>query len=274
MMLSLLLGRDKRDPLTPNFNFFGTAFTRAKDSIFLDIMKLRYEVYCDECHFLNAQDYPDGCESDTYDAKAHHVAARNDAGQVIGTVRLVFAEEGEQFPFEEHCEVFPDFFFPPRTECAEVSRLVVRKTYRRRPGDTLQGISKEFREKGRVDIVVPEVNDPKGKHRRHISPQILLGMFREIYRYSRKNGKRYWFAAMEKGLVRSLGKMGFRFVQTGPQTDYYGPVATYFADLDQLEVDVRNANEFLARWFNDEPITLWLALKTWVHFKFISRGKS
>ncbi|HEY8856228.1 MAG TPA: hypothetical protein VIM43_02585, partial [Rugosibacter sp.] len=71
MMFSLLLGRDKRDPLTPNFNFFGTAFTWAKDSICLDIMKLRYEVYCNECRFLSADDYPDGCESDAYDANAY-----------------------------------------------------------------------------------------------------------------------------------------------------------------------------------------------------------
>lgn len=273
MIFNALLGRDKRDLLTPNFDFLGDAFTQVKDSVWRDIMRLRYEVYCNECHFLNADDYPDRCESDAYDANAYHVAARNEMGQTVGTVRLVFADSAGRFPFEEHCTIFEHFTFPPREECAEVSRLVVNRGYRRRPGDTLQGVAKKFLEDGRVEAIPLEANDPEGKHRRRISPQILMGMFRQMYQYSRKNGTHYWFAAMEKSLARSLDRMGFHYTQVGPETDYYGPVAVYYADLRQLSHDLRQSNEFLSRWFEGEPIGLWLTLKTWIRFKLSKHKK-
>ncbi|TBR12068.1 MAG: PEP-CTERM/exosortase system-associated acyltransferase [Rugosibacter sp.] len=273
MMLNRLLGRDRRDPLTPNFKFFGTAFTRAKESICLDIMKLRYEVYCNECHFLNADDYPDGCEADAYDANAYHVAACNEAGQVVGAVRLVFANQAGCLPFEGHCATFDDFSFPPRAACAEVSRLVVNRGYRRRPGDTMQGMTKRFVEEGRLDAILFETDDPEGKHRRRISPQIFMGMFRQIYQHSRKNGIHYWFAAMEKSLARSLDRMGFHYTRVGPETDYYGPVAVYYADLRQLSADLRKSSEFLSRWFEGQPITLWLILKTWIRIRVLGHKK-
>ena len=59
----------------------------------------------------------------------------------------------------------------------------------------------------------------------------MLGMYREMYRYSRKAGIRYWFAAMERALARSMDKIGFHFVPAGPETNYYGPVAPYVIDL-------------------------------------------
>lgn len=273
MLLDVLIGRNRLDPLTPNFNFFGKACAQAKESLSQEILRLRYEVYCRECHFLPAEDYPDGCESDIHDANAYHVAARNEAGEVVGTVRLVFSGLAGRFPFEEHCATFDHFIFPPREECAEASRLVVRKDYRRRPGDTMQGVAKRFVEEGRPDAIPLDTVDPDGQHRRRISPQIMMGMFRQIYQYSRDNGIHYWFGAMEKRLVRALEKMGFHYTQVGPEMDYYGPVAVYFADLRKLSHDLRQSNEFLSRWFEGEPIGLWLTLKTWVHFKMAARKK-
>jgi hypothetical protein len=87
-------------------------------------------------------------------------------------------------------------------------------------------------------------------------------MYREMYRHSRQNGIRYWYAAMERSLARSLDKMGFRFVPIGPQVDYYGPVTPHIADLDELLERLKRENKFLAAWFNDEPIPLWIMVKT------------
>ncbi|MDP2809155.1 MAG: PEP-CTERM/exosortase system-associated acyltransferase [Rhodocyclaceae bacterium] len=271
--MDMLHSEPRRDLLTPYFGFTHLMREKIESALFRDIRRLRYEVYCLECRYLDAQDYGDGLESDAYDERSFHVAAHSLDGLLVGTVRLVLAGEGERFPFEEHCAVFADFVFPPRVECAEVSRLVVRRSFRRRPGDSREGISKEFQEKGSVDAIAPEHRDAGGKHRRSNSPQIMLGMYREMYRHSRRTGIRYWFAAMESGLARSLDRMGFRFVPAGPETDYYGPVTTYIVDLRELGADLRKANEFLARWFNDEPISLWLMLVTFVKFKLGRFGK-
>ncbi len=274
MILDSLRSRLKRDPLTPHFTFTQLMRDQIASDLFKEILRLRYEVYCIECKYLDAREYDEGIESDEFDVRSFHVGANNLDGVLVGTVRLVFADATELFPFEEHCKVFEDFDFPARTQCAEVSRLVVRKSFRRRPGDSLQGVSREFQEKGRVENITPVKEGGSATHRRSgSSPQILLGMYREMYRYSRQNDIRYWFAAMEKGLARSLGKMGFHFVAVGPEGDYYGPVAAYVVDLWTLSDNLRRVNEFLACWFNDEPISVWLMVKTWIRFKVIQRGK-
>lgn len=245
----------KRDPLTPYFTFtqlMRDRSDRIESALFKEILRLRYEVYCLECNYLDAREYDEGLEFDGYDARACHVGAHNLEGALVGTVRLVLANESERFPFEEHCKVFDDFDFPPRQQCAEVSRLVVRKSFRRRPGDSLQGVSKEFQETGRVESGAQQQaqTDP-WLHRHNSNPQILLGMYREMYRHSRQNGIRYWFAAMEKALARSMYKIGFHFVPAGPETNYYGAVTPYVIDLwslhDNLDLFASNAGEGASR---------------------------
>lgn len=279
MILDLLRPGPKRDLLTPFFTFKRLLEEDVKGVLFDEVAKLRFEVYCQECKYLDESDFRDGKEVDDFDGRSIHVAAFNLEGAMVGTVRLVLAGEAEPYPFEEHCQVFPDFTFPPRDQCGEVSRLIVRKSFRRRAGDSLQGVSKEFQEKGSAASIGPAAPPPKsgngGKPKRggSSSPQIMLGMYRELYRYSRKNGINYWYAAMEKGLAGLLDRMGFHFIPVGPEMDYYGPVTSYIADLRTLEADLRRANLFLAKWFHDEPISLWLLVTTLIKFKFGKAGK-
>lgn len=126
----------------------------------------------------------------------------------------------------------------------------------------MEGISKDFMEKGSSKSIKPS-STVRGDKRNN-SPLLLLGMYREMYRYSRQNGIRYWYAAMERSLARSLEKMGFKFVPIGPQVDYYGPVTPHMADLDELIGRLRKENKFLAAWFNDEPIPFWIMVKTMI----------
>lgn len=275
MLVELLTQGGKRDLLAPSFSFRRLLSREQEAGVFRDIARLRYEVYCEECKYLDASAYPTGLEVDDYDNRSIHVSAQTAEGVIVGTVRLVLAAGDQIFPFEEHCPLFQDLALPPREECAEVSRLVVRRDYRRRPGDSLQGVTREFQEKGAAGDVAPRVGTGKveTKERRNRSPQIMLGMYREMYRYSRQCGVRYWYAAMEKGLARLLDRMGFHFVPVGPETDYYGPVTTYIADLRQVESALNNANKFLLAWFRDEPISDWLLITTLVKYKLGHFGK-
>jgi N-acyl amino acid synthase of PEP-CTERM/exosortase system len=274
MLVELLTKRGKRDLLVPYFTFRQLPSKQQEMAMFKEIAQLRYEVYCAECKFLEAANYESGLETDDFDDRSLHVAAQNHEGYLVGTARLVLGSPRDVFPFEEHCSVFPDFIFPPKEQSAEVSRLIVKKNFRRRPGDTLQGISREFQETGTVDDIAPQQQAMiKHKDRRSTSPQIMLGMYREMYRYSRMNGIRYWYAAMEKGLARMLARMGFHFDPVGPVTDYYGPVTTYIADLHQMEVAMSKSNRFLLAWFQDEHISDWLLIKTLVKYKLGHLGK-
>ena len=62
-----------------------------------------------------------------------------------------------------------------------------------------------------------------------------------MYAYSRKNGIRHWYAVMERPLARSLLRLNFAFKAIGPQTDYYGPVMPYLADIRELGSASRSA---------------------------------
>jgi N-acyl amino acid synthase of PEP-CTERM/exosortase system len=261
MLLLKWLTRE-RDVLIPYFKFHAGVPGGVESAMLEEIYRLRYEVYCLERKFLSADDFPDGLESDEYDPCSTQIAAYNLDDVIVGSVRLVQPTPSLQFPFEAHCKVFEDYKFPSREASGEISRLVVRKNYRRRRGDTLQGISKDFMDKGTAKSIKPH---PGGTRRSGDSPLLLLGMYREMYRYSRRVGIRYWYAAMERSLARALGKMGFQFKPIGPQTDYYGPVSPFLLDLDEVDANLRNENKFLAAWFNDEPIPVWLLCRTIAH---------
>ncbi len=209
-----------------------------------DLYRLRYAIYCEECGFLSADDYPDGLEIDSFDERSAQFSAVNDDQEVVGTARLVLASSDEaDFPLMSHCPPEADFVVPPARESAEVSRLAVNRKYRRRKGDTLFGVNEEEirKEPGAKDEVTGE--------RRSNAPLLVLGLYREMYCYSRENGIRYWYAAMEGSLARVLKFFGFNFVPIGPQHDYYGPVRPYLGDLDVLEAQLKASNPDLLAWF-------------------------
>ncbi|MDP2787174.1 MAG: PEP-CTERM/exosortase system-associated acyltransferase [Pseudomonadota bacterium] len=204
--------------------------------------KLRYQVYCLERSFLSPDEHPAGSESDTYDAHAEHFSAYDRHGEIAGSVRLVRRSPELGYPFQEHCPVFSDAWLPPDEAAQEISRLVVSKQYRRRQGDNWLGIPDEN------PLELPEdIAAKRGGH-----PIIVLGLYREIYRYSKRNGIRYWYAAMERSLARLLSRYGFDFKPIGPKIDYYGPVTIYLASLADLEASVSNVSPQLYEWFTSE----------------------
>ena len=215
-----------------------------------DIFKLRHDVYCIECAFLNPEDYFDGMEFDDYDDCSMHFAAYTMDESLIGTVRLVQPQAPRPFPFELHCTTFPGFKMPPRELCGEVSRLAVKRSHRRRRADSVIGIPGLMPPNQAGDVPL----NPAIERRDRTSPMLLLGMYREMYRHSRQQGVRYWFAAMERSLAYSLERMGFRFEPIGPVADYYGAVTPYMLNLAELTVKLAETNPTLAAWFDEKPL--------------------
>ena len=206
-----------------------------------NIQALRFDVYCAECRFLAAQDYPEGRESDEHDAVSAHFCALDRNERLSGYVRLVPSDSEGRFPFQTHClSLFDLVVLPDPATAGEISRLMVHQQYRRRRGDTLSGVTV-------FSDTVPAVE------RRNDSPLIMLSMFRQMYVYSVSNDIRFWYAAMERSLARALMRLGFAFNPIGPETDYYGPVAPYLADLRDLEQKVGEAKPDLLSWMR-EPL--------------------
>lgn len=202
-----------------------------------DSFALRFQVYCLERPFLPPSDYPTGKESDRYDAHSLHFAAFDTKNQMVGTVRLVCANDGD-FPMLAHCQV-DSLLFPSNIEnnqIAEISRLAVSKLYRRRTDDGVYGLTGGDRV------------DPLGRRQK---PEIVFGLYKIMYQESKRQGIRFWYAAMESSLDRLLARYAFEFSPVGPETDYYGPVTPFVADIGQIERQVHAQRPDIFREFTD-----------------------
>jgi N-acyl amino acid synthase of PEP-CTERM/exosortase system len=187
--------------------------------------KLRYQVYCKECHFIQESDYPLGYETDRFDEHSSHFGGFDNQQRLVGSVRLILPS-CKKFPIEEHCSgLHVDPSVIPREKCAEVSRLTISKLYRRRANDGL--------------YYEPQVDAVSGIDKgtdftRRVRP-MAFGLYREMYQESKRLKIRYWFALMERTLWLLLKIHGFVFRPIGDQVEFYGMVTPYLADLMDIE---------------------------------------
>lgn len=229
------------DSAVEDFAPYFRAFTAAKGTstaMLERAYELRYEVYCLDCGFLPVEAYPERRERDKYDDDSAHFFVDNQRQELVGYVRLISADDTGRFPWQEHCtSLFGDIELPDAESALEISRLMVRRDYRRRRSDLLSGVD-----------TMSEDGVTFGE-RRSESPQILLSLYRQMYQYSLGADIRHWYAAMERPLARVLDRMGFGFRQLGVESDYFGPVAPYAADLRRLETSLAQSNPALLAWF-------------------------
>lgn len=204
---------------------------------FRSALELRYQVYCLECSFLSPHDYSNGVETDEHDAAAAHFYALDSREELVGYVRLVRPDIDQRFPFHKHCATSAgDAVLPVSGHAAEISRLMVRRDYRRLRHEQCAPVKT-----GQKIALAPG-------EKRHETPQILMNLYRQMYAYSRAHGIEHWYAAMERPLARSLRRLNIAFRPIGPQTNYYGQVTPYLASVQELESQVGARNPRLLAW--------------------------
>jgi N-acyl amino acid synthase of PEP-CTERM/exosortase system len=196
--------------------------------------RIRYQVYCVERRFLPEADYPEQAETDEFDGDSVHAVATHLSGEPAGTARLVLSSR-RGFPAARHC-VFDEPFgylaetgHPALAHVAEVSRLAISKSFRRRRYDGLYGAPPRTDPSIGPDQVVVPFAPPRN------SPEIIIGLWRVLYQESKRCDIRHWILAMERGLLLLVKRMGFDCVPVGPEVDYYGPVRPYIVSLEALE---------------------------------------
>ena len=99
---------------------------------------LRYNVYCLDKKYLNPDDYPDGLESDEYDAASVHIGCYEDE-TLVGYARVI-QPSARPFPIEKHFSI-EDVPGGKFSQC-EVSRLIVASGYRGNPLRVLKPLVK------------------------------------------------------------------------------------------------------------------------------------
>lgn len=210
---------------------FGFRFLCVDDNpdLLMETYRLRYKVYCRETKFLDDDKYQDEIEQDEYDAHSIHFAAVDTHNNVVGTLRLILPLPDKPFPLESHC---PNYYKSkvegfPRENLAEISRLVVDRTWRRRKNDGLHGMGSYHPDRNNP---IPEKVKQKRKR-----PVIVFGLYKVMYMECKRRGITHWYAAMEQKLNNTLRKFSFEFKAIGPEQDYYGPVTPFLAEISDIE---------------------------------------
>ena len=197
------------------FRRYFTAVPAVTDELRRAAYGIRHEVYCRELGYEPLR--PDGLETDEYDAHAVHCLLRNNAnGEFVGCIRLVLAHPGDPlhpFPFERICAATLDRSVVdparlPRGMIAEVSRLAVLSSYRRRRGEKI--------------LPVGVTKADFGTRKRPRFPYIPVGLYLGMMALARRHGIETLFMLSEARLAKHLQRLGIKLRSIGPPVEHRG----------------------------------------------------
>lgn len=201
------------------------------DELRKEVFRIRYSVYCDDLGWEDGSRFADRMEVDDYDRCSRHcVLLHRKTNLYVGCVRLVLAEPDTSrpaIPLQQHCKesLSPeklDIASLSRESFGEISRLAIRKEFRRRVG-----------EKKTPDGIGEQLFAMRQSERRRF-PHIVLALYMGAASVGLGEGLDSVFAMMEPRLGRHLRLNGIKFRQVGDITDYHGPRAAFHITREEL----------------------------------------
>jgi N-acyl amino acid synthase of PEP-CTERM/exosortase system len=208
--------------------YFNTVFA-GSDELRSEVFRIRYDVYCDELRYEDPSRFPEKQEIDAYDRwSLHCLLLHKPSNTFAGCVRLVQVNPhspSDLLPFERLCQdrMYKELLsqlVPDRRKVAEISRLAVRSTFRRRQGER----------------TVPGgiVEERRSKFAAMRTPWIALGLYLGAAAIGLIRGLDGVFALMEPRLARRLGTYGIKFEQVGDPVEHRGQRAPFFVSRAAL----------------------------------------
>lgn len=191
------------------------------------VYRLRYQVYCLERGFVDPSAHGGEWEIDAEDDRSVHALLRHRrTGMFAGTVRVILPNcdgTGRMLPTErilanQRCRSLQCY---PRTTMAEISRFLVSKEFRRRPGEA------EY----------PDVAQYPGAvapGERRGAPHITFGLIRAVLEICTEHRVTHLCAVMAPALIRILDQFGLIFAKIGNAVDDRGILQPCVAALDNL----------------------------------------
>jgi N-acyl amino acid synthase of PEP-CTERM/exosortase system len=180
-----------------------------------EVYRIRHEVYCEDLGWESVRS--DRRESDEYDANSLHLLIRAVASDFyIGCVRLIRADPkdpGRPLPFETSCASALDrrLCDParlPRGQIAEVSRLAIIASYRRRKGEASRAVSLEQEDFGTPD-------QPR-------FPYAPVALYLGSLELARLQGISILFTLTERRLASHFGRLGAKVTAIGAPVEHRG----------------------------------------------------
>lgn len=209
-----------REDLLERFNIYFRAIAADTPALVETAMALRYQVYCLERKFEDANQHQDGLERDAYDSRSlHGLVIHRPRNEAIGTARLIFPGVRTNYlPIEQllrRTGMNAAEYFPSEST-AEISRFAISKDFRRRS----------------VDAPGPGSVESIQAERRSNLP--CLGLIQILLRQSLELGITHWTAVMEPQLLRMLAGMGIRFQPIGPLVSHHGLRQPSYCHVPQM----------------------------------------
>lgn len=191
------------------------------------VYNIRYEVYCEEFGYEPKEAFPDQLEFDEFDEYSTHcLVMHRQSGIAAGCVRLVNGSADQILPIEAHCAeaIDPAYLADLRanreTSC-ELSRLAVRKAFRRRHGESKTPMGE------RLD---PEL----ARNEARVFPLIAVAAYIAACAAAELTGRHRGYAMMEPYLPRLLRRSGIVFSSIGEPMDYHGTRAPYMTNASRV----------------------------------------
>jgi N-acyl amino acid synthase of PEP-CTERM/exosortase system len=209
-------------------SYFDINYDVSADNKLLEqVLALRYQVYCVENDYEEADRHPDGFECDEYDDRSiHSLLIHRASGGVAGTVRMILPDPNSpqgSLPIDQVCEhpALRDQQILPRDTIAEVSRFAVSKQFRRRLEDapTPSGVG-------------PGWVEHRSAQRR--VPHISLGLAQALVCNGFRFGITHLVAVMEPALLRMYEHLGVHWTKLGPKVQFHGRRQPCWTRLDEM----------------------------------------
>ena len=219
--------------------------------------RLRFQVYCVENPFEDANEHSAGYERDADDNRSVHVLLKHRLSEMFaGTVRVILPLGSGPFrPLPVHQVLTSQGHDPRDLPCpqhmAEISRFAISKDFRRRLGEERY----------------PDVRPPDGRpafQERRLVPYITFGLIRGVLEVCAEHDIAHICAMMEPALIRILRRFGLNFQHIGNLVEHHGMRQTCVARLRDLVDYSRNSATPLWQYVRPDfvpqpPATLFAA---------------
>tara|TARA_R110002124_G_scaffold287216_1_gene471357 strand:- start:42442 stop:43332 length:891 start_codon:yes stop_codon:yes gene_type:complete len=200
--------------------------------------QVRYEVYCAEYGFEEAQKFSDKMEQDAFDQQAQHALLIHKPSQrTVGTVRIIppnMRDLGLSFPLQEafQCSQLAN---PDNVKrMCEISRLCILKDFRGK--SSFASKKNEEEEKTARDKICDVLASKLIK----LGP---IGLLRSCYEMSLNRKLDSACAVLETRLIRSLERLGIVCERIGPVIDYHGKRQPIIIDFMSTANSMRSQNK-------------------------------
>lgn len=214
--------------------------------------RIRHQVYCEEMHFL--PETKSKLETDAFDADAMHLLMLDRReNEPIGSIRII---QGPDVPMnKEHGVILEPGNY------AELSRLVVLNTFRKRKGEfwAPAGISDHSFQENREN---PE-RKPMGVGSR--LPHIPMGLFLASLSWAQfKKIDTLYFLA-EPRIAQYMAKIGVTAKPIGPGIELHGLRSPYRISVTEAIDEIKSMFKPMFREINGQMVQQLLERKTNVH---------